>query len=62
MGLQEGVGNYLKYLKTGQNRKEGRGNKDFKKGEVGKLGQGVGVSKRGAGTPLQIFWLYGCIS
>ena len=34
---QEGVvcgwGNYLKYLKKGWNRKEGRGNKDFKKGE-----------------------------
>ena len=33
-------GNCLKYLKRGWNRKEGRENKDFKKG--GKLGQGVG--------------------
>ena len=33
------------------NKKEGRGNKKFKKG--GKLGQGVGALKRGGGTPLQ---------
>ena len=40
-----------KYLKRGWNRKEGRGNKDFKKGD--KLGQGVGASKRGwTATPL----------
>ena len=44
-------GNCLKHLKRGWNRKERRGNKDFKKG--GKLGQGVGAVKRGAGTPLQ---------
>ena len=42
-GLHEGAGDYLKYLKRGWNRKEGRGNKDFKKG--GKLGQGMGVLK-----------------
>ena len=30
--LREGRGNCLKYLKSGWNRKEGRGNKDFKKG------------------------------
>ena len=48
-----GVGDCLKYLKRGWNRKEGRGNKHFKKGG-GKLGQGVGALKRGAaGTPLQ---------
>ena len=34
----------LKYLKREWNRKEGRGNKDFKKG--GKLGQGVSALKR----------------
>ena len=34
------------------NRKEGRGNKDFKKGD--NLGQGVSALKRGeAGTPLR---------
>ena len=40
----------VKYLKMGWNRKEGRGNKTFKK--RGKPGQGVGVLKRGGGTPL----------
>ena len=50
--LCEGGGNCLKYLKMGWNRKEGRANKYFKKG--GKLGQGVGSSKRegGSGIPL----------
>ena len=37
--------NSLKYLKRGWNRKEGKGNKDFKKG--GKLDQRVGALKRG---------------
>ena len=41
------VGNCLKYLKKGWNRKEGKVNKDFKKG--GKLDQGVGALKRGGG-------------
>ena len=41
-----------KYLEMeeGWNRKEGREHKYFKKG--GKLCQGVGALKRGAGTPL----------
>ena len=44
-------GNCLKYFKRGWNTKEGRANKDFKKG--GKLGQGVGALKRGGpGIPL----------
>ena len=42
-----GVGNCLKYLKRGWNRKEGRGNKDFKKGE--QAGSRVGALKRGWG-------------
>ena len=46
-----GGGDYLKYLKRGWKKTEGRGHKDFKKG--GKLGQGVGALKMGAGTPLQ---------
>ena len=33
--LRESGGNCLKYLKRGWNRKEGRGNKDFKKGGGG---------------------------
>ena len=47
-----GARDCLKYLKSGWNRKEGRGNKDFKKG--GRLGQGAGVWKMEgvAGTPL----------
>ena len=50
-GLHKGGGNRkVKYLKMGWNRKEGRGNKAFRK--RGKPGQGVGVLKRGGGTPL----------
>ena len=47
----EGGWKGLKYLKRGWNRKEGRGDKDFKSG--GKLGQGMGaLKKRGTGIPL----------
>ena len=54
MGLREGGGNYLKYIKKGWNRKEGRGNKVFKRGGGGgKLSQGLGALKKGTGTPLQ---------
>ena len=49
--VAEGGGNYPKYLKRGWNRKEGRGNKDFKKGN--KLGQGVGALKRRRGGGLE---------
>ena len=50
-GLHEGGGNSLKYLKRGWNRKEGRGNKDFKKG--GQAGSRGGCLKKGGnGTPL----------
>ena len=58
--MREGGENYLKYLKRGKNRKEGRGNKDFKK-VGGRLGQGLGALKRGggrAGTPLRIMCKY----
>ena len=41
----------LKYLKRGKRKKEGRETKILKSGA--KLGQGVGVLKRGDGTPLQ---------
>ena len=43
--LREGDGNCLKYLKRGWNRKEKRGNKDFKKGE--QAGSRGGCSKKG---------------
>ena len=50
--MREGGGeDCLKYLKRGWNRKEGKGNKDFKKGE-GKLGQGECALKRGDSDPL----------
>ena len=49
----EGGENYLKYLKRGWNRKEGRENKDF---QGGKLSKAMGaLKKRGggrAGIPL----------
>ena len=51
-GLCEGGGSCLKYLKREWKGKDGRENKDFKKGD--KLGQGMGALKVGAGTPLQI--------
>ena len=38
----------LKFIKMGWNRKEGRGNKNLKKG--GKLGQGVDALKGGGGS------------
>ena len=45
-GLHKDGGNCLKYLKRGWSKKEERGKKDLKK-VGGKLGQGVGVLKRG---------------
>ena len=44
--LREGEGKCLKYLKKGWKRKQGRGNKDFKKGGA-KLGQETGALERG---------------
>ena len=53
--LREGWGKCLKYFKMGWNRKEGRENKDFKKG--GQAGSKGGCLKKGgeewAGTSLQ---------
>ena len=47
------LGNCLKYLKRGWNRKEGRGNKDLKK--EGQTGSRGGCLKKGKGaeTPLR---------
>ena len=56
-----GWGNYLKYLTRGWNRKEERGNKDFKKVRGrGQAGSKCGClkKKRGAGTPLRTMFLY----
>ena len=53
------VGDCLKYLKRGWNRKEGRGNNDFKKGS--KLVQGVGALKRGSWNLLTNYALFECI-
>ena len=53
----EGGEKCLKYLKRGWNRKEGRGNKDFKKGEqAGSRGGCLKKEEGGggeAGAPLQ---------
>ena len=57
MGLHEGVGNCLKYLKSGGGQKRGEEKtKILKRGS--KLGQGVGAlkGKGGAGTPYEL-WL-----
>ena len=58
--MHDSGGNCLKYLKRVCNRKQ-EGNKDFKKG-WGKLGQGVGVLKRGGGwNPLTNYGDYKAI-
>ena len=46
-GVARVEGNCLKYLKRGWNRKEGKGNKDLRKG--GKLDQKMSALKRGRG-------------
>ena len=55
--MRKGGGNYVKYLKKGCNRREGRGKK-FKKGG-GKLGQEAGALKKGvrlgAGTRYELW-------
>ena len=48
--MREGGRNCVKYLKSGWNRKEGRGNKNFKKG--GQAGSKGGYLKEGALEPL----------
>ena len=50
-GLRLGEGNYPKYLKRGWNRKEGRENEDYKKGEQAGSRGGC-LKKEGADTPL----------
>ena len=56
--MREGGENYLKYLKRGENRKEGRGNKDFKKVEGQAGSRGGCLKKGGAGTPLGTMCIY----
>ena len=46
-GLREGGGNCVKHLKRGWKRKEGRGNKGFKKGA--QAGSRSGCLKKGGG-------------
>ena len=48
--MREGGGNCPRDLKRRWNRKEGNGQKDFKKGD--KLGQGIGALKRRGWNPL----------
>ena len=60
--LHEDGGNCLKYLKRGWNRKEGKGNKDFKKVEGQTWSRGGCLKKGvGAGTPLGTMTSSGCI-
>ena len=54
MALCEGGGNCLKYLKRGWNRKEGRENKDFKKG--GQAGSRGGCLRMGGLKPPYELW------
>ena len=56
--LREGGGDCLKYLKRRWNRKEGRGNKNLKKGRGQAGSRGGCLEKRGAGTPLRTMTLY----
>ena len=53
--LREHGGDCLKYLKSGRNRKKGRGNKDLKNGRGGKLVQGVDALKRGLEPPCELW-------
>ena len=52
-GLNEGGGKHLEYLKRGWNRKEGRGNKDFKNGRQAGSRSWSLKKGEGAGTPLR---------
>ena len=47
--MRKGGENCLKYLKRGYNRKEGRGNKDFKKGGASAGSRGMCFKKEGGG-------------
>ena len=59
-GSCERGGNCLKYLKRGWNRKEGKGNKDFKKG--GKAGPRGGCLIKGElEPPYELWFSHGCI-
>ena len=51
------VGETVKYLKRGWNRREGRRRKILKEGGGGKLGQGVGALKKrgGEGPPYELW-------
>ena len=51
--MRKGGRNCLKYLKRGWNRKDGRGSKDFKKGDQARSRVGCFKKKGGTGTPLQ---------
>ena len=67
--MREHEGNCVKYLKKGWNRKEGRGNKNFKKrGQAGSRGgclkslktMGVGVGGVGGGFQGKVKYLNNC--
>ena len=56
--MHEVGGNCLKYLKRGWNRKEGRGNKDFKKGRKA-ASRGECLKKRGLEPPYKLWAFLG---
>ena len=56
MGLREGGGNCLKYLKRGRSRKEERGKQKFEKGG-GEAGSRGGALKRWGLEPPYKLWV-----
>ena len=58
--MHEGGGNCLKYLNRGWKRKEGRGNKDFKKGGGQAGSRGWCLKKGGSLKPLQTMDIQVC--
>ena len=56
-------GNHLKYLKRGWNRKEGRGNKEFKKGwQAGSRGECLKKCEVGGRGRVEPYYIYLYIS
>ena len=54
--MHKGGGNYLKYLKRGWNRKQGRGNKDCKRRRQAGSRGGC-IKKGGPGTPYKLWYI-----
>ena len=52
--MHEGGGNCLKYLRRGCNRKEGRGDKNLKKGGTSKVKGYMSLKSGGLKTPYEL--------